>query len=234
MTYLLTLHRHPQLTLATTEPVVPPEQFAQLQDAVALAEELSTLLAGQQAAVTQAQAEGYAAGEAAGYTAGQARAQQDAAAALAEQLQRIASEQAAQRDELRHALVALASGMVRRMASDLAPAQVLAALAERAFDHVVPLQPVRLRVPPPLLDAVREQLAQRDLVLPVQCSADDTLHGLQCVVESASGTLLAGLDDVLSRSAQSLETSLRVQANVDGGQGDGAGHTAPQAERVAP
>lgn len=234
MTYLLTLHRHPQLTLATTEPVVPPEQFAQLQDAVALAEELSTLLAGQQAAVTQAQAEGYAAGEAAGYTAGQARAQQDAAAALAEQLQRIASEQAAQRDELRHALVALASGMVRRMASDLAPAQVLAALAERAFDHVVPPQPVRLRVPPPLLDAVREALAQRDLVLPVQCSADDALHGLQCVVESASGTLLAGLDDVLSRSAQSLETSLRVQANVDGGQGDGAGHTAPQAERVAP
>ena len=83
MTYLLTLHRHPLLTLATTEPVVPPEQFAQLQDAVALAEELSTLLAGQQAAVAQAQAEGYAAGEAAGYTAGQARAQQDAAAALA-------------------------------------------------------------------------------------------------------------------------------------------------------
>ena len=152
----------------------------------------------------------------------------EAAAALAAQLQRIAAEQAAQRDELRQALVALASGMVRRMAAELAPAQVLAALAERAFDHVVPPQPVRLRLPPALVEPVRAQLAQRELVLPVQCSADDTLHGLQCVVESAAGTLLAGLDEVLARTAQSLETSLRTHADTD------AVESNPHAERALP
>ena len=79
-----------------------------------------------------------------------------------------------------------------------------------------------------LVEPVRAQLAQRELVLPVQCSADDTLHGLQCVVESAAGTLLAGLDEVLARTAQSLETSLRTHADTD------AVESNPHAERALP
>ena len=228
MSYLLTLYRDAELTLATTEPVLPPDQLAPLQDALALAERLSALLARQQSALVAAEAEARAAGDAAGYVAGQARAQAEAAATLADSLSHIAAEQAVQRDELRQALIALASGMVRRMAAELAPAQVLAALAERAFDHVVPPQPVRLRLPPALVEPVRAQLAQRELVLPVQCSADDTLHGLQCVVESAAGTLLAGLDEVLARTAQSLENSLRTHADTD------AVESNPHAERALP
>ena len=212
MSYLLTLHHRADLTVATTEPVVPPEQLVPLQDALALADALSTLVAGQQAALAQAEAEARAAGDAAGYADGQARAQQEAADTLAEQLQRIATEQTAQRDELRQALVALASGMVRRMASDLAPAQVLAALAERAFDHVVPPQPVRLKLPPALVEPVRAELARRELPLPVQCAPDAQLHGLQCTIESQAGTLLAGLDEVLARTTQSLELSQRAHA----------------------
>ena len=225
MSYLLTLYRDAELTLATTEPVLPPDQLAPLQDALALAERLSALLARQQSALVAAEAEARAAGDAAGYVAGQARAQAEAAAALADSLSHIAAEQAAQRDELRQALIALASGMVRRMAADLAPAEVLAALAERAFDHVVPPQPVRLRLPRALLEPVRAQLAQRELALPVQCSADDSLHGLQCVVESAAGTLLAGLDDVLNRTTQALETSLRTRAQSEQDAGAAARHT---------
>ncbi len=233
MSYLLTLHHGADLTLATTDPVVPPEQLAPLQDALALAERLSALLAGQQAALAEAEAQARAAGEAAGHADGMARAQQAAAEQLAQQLQRIAAEQAAQRDELRQALVALASAMVRRMAADLAPAEVLAALAERAFDHVVPPQPVRLRLPPPLVEPVRAQLALRELPLPVQCSADDALHGLQCVVESAAGTLLAGLDEVLDRTAQSLETSQRTQAELDEAP-DRGDDVLPHTERALP
>ena len=212
MSYLLTLHHRADLTVATTEPVVPPEQLVPLQDALALAGALSTLLAGQQAALAQAEAEARAAGDAAGYADGQARAQQEAADTLAEQLQRIATEQTAQREELRQALVALASGMVRRMAADLAPAEVLAALAERAFDHVVPPQPVRLKLPPALVEPVRAELARRELPLPVQCAPDAQLHGLQCTIESQAGVLIAGLDEVLARTAQSLELSQRAHA----------------------
>lgn len=214
MSYLLTFHSRLGLTLSATDPVVPPEQLEPLQHALALADELSALLTEQHTLLEQAQAEGRAQGEAEGYAAGQARAQEEAAQALAEQMQRIATEQTAQREELRQALITLASGMVRRMAAELAPAQVLASLAERAFDHVVPPQPVRLRLPPSLLEPVRAQLAQRELPLAVQCSADDSLHGLQCVVESATGTLLAGLDDVLTRTAQSLQTGLRTHAET--------------------
>ena len=64
MSYLLTLHHRADLTVATTEPVVPPEQLVPLQDALALADALSTLLAGQQAALAQAEAEVCAAGDA--------------------------------------------------------------------------------------------------------------------------------------------------------------------------
>ena len=212
MSYLLTLYRDAELTLATTEPVLPPDQLAPLQDALALAERLSALLARQQSALVAAEAEARAAGDAAGYVAGQARAQAEAAATLADSLSHIAAEQAAQRDELRQALIALASGMVRRMAADLAPAEVLAALAERAFDHVVPPQPVRLKLPPALVEPVRTELARRELPLPVQCGPDAQLHGLQCTIESQAGVLIAGLDEVLARTAQSLELSQRAHA----------------------
>ena len=57
MSYLLTLYRDAELTLATTEPVLPPDQLAPLQDALALAERLSALLARQQSALVAAEAE---------------------------------------------------------------------------------------------------------------------------------------------------------------------------------
>ena len=117
-----------------------------------------------------------------------------------------------QREELRSALVTLATAMVRCMASALAPDQVLTALALQAFEHVVPPQPVRLRLPAELVEPVRAQLATRELPMPVQCLADTELHGLDCVVESQAGALLAGLDTVLTSAAQRIETSQRQMA----------------------
>ena len=57
MTYLLTLHHRPQLAVATTSPMVPAAQIAPLQDALALATQLSALLAQEQAAQDRALAE---------------------------------------------------------------------------------------------------------------------------------------------------------------------------------
>ena len=53
MTYLLTLHHRPPLSVATTSPVVPADQIAPLQDALALADRLSALLADEQAALAR-------------------------------------------------------------------------------------------------------------------------------------------------------------------------------------
>lgn len=211
MSYLLTLFARKDLTLASTSFVLPPDQIESFQDAESLVERLTALLAGQQSLLDEAQEQARREGEAAGYEAGRSKALDDAAKTLADNMTQIAAEQAAQREELREALVALAGAMVRRMAAELAPAGVLAALAERAFEHVIPPQPVRLRLPLDLVEPVRAQLAQRELAMPVQCVPDEELSGLQCIVESAAGVLLAGLDDVLDRTKQALETASRTQ-----------------------
>jgi flagellar assembly protein FliH len=213
MSYLLTLHRDAELTLATTDPVVPAGQLVPLQDALALLAQLSERLASHDQHLAEAELAARQRGEQAGHAEGRERARAEGAQALADALAQLAASQAAQRDELRQALVALAAAMVRRMTAELAPPAVLAALAERAFDHVVPPQPVRLRLPPELLEPVRAQLATRTLAMPVQCVADADLQGLRCVVESPAGTLLAGLDDMLTRTVQALQTQQRTLAS---------------------
>ena len=213
MSYLLTLRHDAELTLSTTDPLVPAAQLTPLQDALALAARLSELLAGQQQRLADAERQAREQGQQAGHAAGATVARQEGAAALANTLAELARTQLAQREELRQALVTMAAAMVRGMAAELAPATVLAALARRAFDHVIPPQPVRLRLPLDLVEPVRAQLAEHETVMPVQCMGDPDLHGLQCVVESAAGTLLAGLDDVLARTTQLLETRRRASMN---------------------
>jgi len=206
MSYLLTLHHDAELTVSTTEPLVPAAQLTSLQDALALATRLSELLASREQKLAEAEREARARGEQAGHAAGTAAARQEGAAALANTLADLAQAQFAQREELRQALVTLAVAMVRSMTAELAPATVLAALAQRAFEHVIPPQPVRLRLPLDLVESVRAKLAEHEVIMPVQCMGDPDLSGLQCVVESTAGTLLAGLDDVLARTTQALET----------------------------
>ncbi|MDO5087053.1 MAG: FliH/SctL family protein [Comamonadaceae bacterium] len=210
MSYLLALHPTFPGALATTQPVVPASELPALTNALALADELTTLLATQQQQLDEARAQAEAEGMQAGLAAGQAQARQEAADTLAHTLEALAQEQAAQREELRGALVTLATSMVRCMAAELAPPDVLAALAERAFENVVPAQSVRLRLAPAMLEPVQTRLAGRTLPIPVQCQADDNLAPMECVVESPTGTLIAGLDAVLDRVAQSLELSRQM------------------------
>ncbi|MDR2155944.1 MAG: flagellar assembly protein FliH [Burkholderiaceae bacterium] len=212
MSYLLTLHHDAELTLSSTEPLVPAQQLTSLQDASALVARLSELLAVREKRVKEAERKARERGKKAGHAAGEAAARQEGAVSLANALADLAQTQLAQREELRQALVALASGMVRSMTAELAPATVLTALAKRAFEHVVPPQPVRLRLPPDMVEPVRAQLAEHEAAVSVQCVGDPDLHGLQCVLECATGVLLAGLDDVLERTVQSLETRRRASA----------------------
>jgi flagellar assembly protein FliH len=214
MSFLLTLHSDADLALSTTEPLVPAGQLTWLQDALALAQGLSELLASQQQRLADAESQARERGEQQGHAAGAAAASQEGAAALADALADLTQAQLAQREELRQALVTLAAAMVRSITAELAPATVLAALAQRAFEHVIPPQAVRLRLPLDMVEPVHAQLAERDdMAMPVQCIGDPELHGLQCVVESAAGVLLAGLDDVLARTTQSLETQDRANLN---------------------
>lgn len=210
MSYLLALDDAFPGAIATTSPIVPASELPALQGALALSARLTQLLATQEQQVTQACEEARAQGREEGLEQGRAQALESGAQALSDTLEKIAREQAAQREELRGALVTLASSMVRCMAAELAPPDVLAALAERAFEHVVPAQSVRVRLAPGMLEPVQTRLAARQLALPVQCQADERLGPLECVIESPTGTLIAGLEAVLDRTAQSLELSRQM------------------------
>jgi type III secretion protein L len=212
MSYLLTLHQDATVTLATTDRTVSAPHVQALETALDLAAALQTLTASARDASAQAQEAAREQGLRDGYVAGLAQARQEAVGEIATTLQSLAQQQQHQREELRSALVTLATAMVRCMASALAPDQVVTALALQAFEQVVPPQPVRLRLPAELVEPVRAQLAMRELPMPVQCLADTELHGLDCVVESQAGALLAGLDTVLESAAQRLETSQRQMA----------------------
>ena len=67
-----------------------------------------------------------------------------------------------------------------------------------------------VRLAPGMLEPVQTRLAARQLALPVQCQADERLGPLECVIESPTGTLIAGLEAVLDRTAQSLELSRQM------------------------
>ena len=209
MSYLLTLHQDAALTLATTDRTVPAPQVQALETALELAASLQALTASACDAAAQAQQLAREQGHRDGYAVGLAQARDEAAVQLSAALQSLAQQHQHQREELRGALVTLATALVRCMAAALAPEQVVTALAQQAFEQVVPPQPVRLRLPPELLEPVRAQLARCDLPMPVQCVPDAELHGLDCIVESQAGALLAGLDTVLASAAQRIEATQR-------------------------
>ena len=214
VSYLLNLHRDTVLSLATNARCVPAAELVPLQDAMVLVERLTGLVTSQEQRVTEAEQSARKAGELVGYEAGRVKALHNASHQLALTMEQLARDQSRQREELREALVALASGMVRCIAAELAPEQVLAALAVRAFEQVVPQQAVRLHLPPELVESVRAQLELRDLVLPVHCVADASLQGLDCRVESQAGSLLAGLDEMLSCTTQRLGLNRQTQACI--------------------
>lgn len=214
MSYLLTLHRDTVLSLATNARCIPAAELVPLKDAMALVERLTELVDSQEQRVIEVEQSARQAGELAGYEAGKMKALHDASHQLALVMEQLACDQSRQREELREALVALATGMVRCIAAELAPEQALAALAVRAFEQVVPQQPVRLHVPPELVESVRAQLGLRDLALPVHCVADASLQGLDCRVESQAGSLLAGLDEMLSCTTQRLSLNRQTQACI--------------------
>jgi flagellar assembly protein FliH len=201
------LHTSAQLSLATDRLLLPPEQAPALADALALAEALAQLHDGEAARVQAAIDAGQARGRAEGEAQGCALALQNAAATLAHTVQQLEARAAVQAEELQHHVVALALLVVRHIAAELAPEQVLAALARKAFEHLAAdattgLPACQLRLHPALLPAVQRQLAGTPPALRVV--ADDSLAPLDCVLDTPGGRLLAGLETQLARVQASL------------------------------
>ncbi len=197
MTFLA-LHRGRQTSLATDVLWLSEADASRTADATALLQRIeqhwATCEAEQRQALEQARVAGHA----------QGRAQ-----ALAEVAPRLIdawdqASRSAQADvlALRAMVSALAVRVTERLAQDLAPAAVVSALARRASEELLPGTSAVLRVHPDVAQAVRERMgdarAEGATSAVFEVRADATLGPLDCVFETPSGTLLAGLRDQLS------------------------------------
>ena len=107
--------------------------------------------------------------------------------------------------------MALALQIVERIAADLAPAQVVAALARRAADALAPEQPAVLRLHPEVAQALSAQpaLAAQERL---QLRPDPTLAPMDCVFDTPTGQLIASLQHQVQRLGQQLQAAAAQEA----------------------
>lgn len=193
MNYLL-LHADRLTTLLADDPIVPARDVGQLTDALTL------LGAAGQLCAEEAE-RGRAEGHAQGLAEGRAEAEAEARA----QLFRLAVRDAAERRKLRGDVAALAIEVVRRIAGELGPEEIVAALAERAATSLLPETAATVRVAPGNVTEVTARLAH----LPaIRVSADPGFGAEDCVVETALGRVHAGLETQLAAIAHAWETEV--------------------------
>lgn len=180
-------------TLLCDDPIVRAAEVSRLGDVDRLLAAATTLRNdasdASESAAEQARAEGFAAGRAEGLAAG--------AAELRDELLRLATADSERAAVQRGDLARLGLEVVRRIAADLGPAEMIAALADKAAAAVAPETPLTVRVPPPALARARARLAVRAKVEP-----DETLGPNECVLATPLGEVRAGLDTQLAQIAR--------------------------------
>lgn len=197
MSYIL-IASGPGFTALADQPVVPREQVRRLADAAALLAEAEARLASvdavREAARAEARAEGFAAGLAQGREA--------AAGELVANLAELHHGAAQEREAVRAGMGRLALDIVRRIASELAPEQVIAAIAARAVREVLPEQPIVVRVATTNVGETSARLWP--LSASVEVQGDPALGAQDCVLETGQGRTVASLDVQLTALEQAF------------------------------
>jgi len=194
------LHRSSAGSLASDQHWLSGDEFSHCSRSVELLARLEQMAATRAAELQAAQDTAIANGLAAG--------RRDALAQEAPRLwdawDQAARSAQADMQALRAALVQLSLQVVQHIATELAPADVLRALAARAAEALLPDSGAVVRVHPDLAAAVRARVAPMPGVLDVR--GDAQLGRFDCVFETPAGQLLAGLPQQLARLSTQLET----------------------------
>ena len=198
MTYLA-LHRSDSTSLASNQLWLSEGELTRADTARELLERLRTVLATRQAELAAAREQAVAEG----YAAGQAQALATVAPRLSDAWDQAARSAQADVAALRAALVALSLQVVQRVADELAPADLVPALAARAAASLLPDSAAVVRVHPDVATAVRERLAGASGVLEVR--GDAQLGPFDCAFDTPAGQLLAGLPAQLARLSRVLQ-----------------------------
>jgi type III secretion protein L len=110
---------------------------------------------------------------------------------------------------LREALVSLSLQVVQHITDELAPADVVAALARRASESLLPPRAAVVRVHPQVADAVRERLQHSSTGSALEVRADAKLRWQDCEFDTPAGQLLAGVQAQLGRVGAAMQGSAR-------------------------
>lgn len=203
----IAVHRSALGSLSVGQAWLSADEFTACHSATALLARLEALATRREAELQTARE----AAHAEGLAAGRAEALRQAGPQLAQAWQQAAEDAALQATDLRQAAVALALQIVERIAADLAPTQVVAALARRAAEALAPDQPAVLRLHPEVAQALSAQqaLAAQERL---QLRPDPTLAAMDCVFDTPAGQLIAGLQHQLQRLGQQLQAAAQEAA----------------------
>ncbi len=195
----LALHRGAATSLATSRLWLAADDVSDCDSARALLARLEQLAVRREAELDAARAQALAEGR----EAGRREALASVAPRLLDAWDQAARSAAADAQALRAALVTLSLQVVQRISDELAPADVMAALAARAAESLLPDSGAVVRVHPDVAAAVRERMQAVPGVLEVRADPQQGLF--DCAFDTPSGQLLAGLAPQLARLAAALQ-----------------------------
>lgn len=207
MTFLA-LHRADHASLATDRLVLDANELRECESAAALLEALQSLHAAAMAEGEAARGRGFERGVA----EGREWAMRDTAPALIAACHAAVEREQRSADAMQQAVISLALHVVRRLAHVQGAAETVAMLARRAWQELTVKQTAVLRVHPSVHAAVSAALRDGppDAATTVDIRADETLGLTDCIFESPTGQLIAGLDAQLARVEASLRHSVAV------------------------
>ncbi|HET9642763.1 MAG TPA: FliH/SctL family protein [Burkholderiaceae bacterium] len=199
----IALHRGSDTSLGTCQWLLQPDDITACESSMALLSRLQDLHDRRkhdlEEAVTQ--------GREAGFAAGRDEALREVVPTLLAAWQQAAHQGQADLHALRQAVVTLSRHVVERIAAGLAPADVVAALARRAVQELVPPRAAVVRVHPDVAAAVHDCLhaAEQSLdAASLEVRADSTLGLLDCELDTPAGQLIASLQTQLDQVTRAL------------------------------
>jgi flagellar biosynthesis/type III secretory pathway protein FliH len=204
MTFLA-LHRRADVTLGTTRWLLNPDEATACNAAVELLERLQALHDRRRAELDAAASQA----RSAGYLAGRQEAIGQLAPRWCRAWEQAAADSAMQTEALRQAAGSLACQIVQQITADLAPAEVVVSLIRQALRTRPPAPRAVVHVHPDVAAAVAGRLVRSpdDAPRPEWVVQPDASLGLlDCVIQTALGECVAGLQSQLDHIARGLRS----------------------------
>jgi flagellar biosynthesis/type III secretory pathway protein FliH len=202
----LAVHRSERGSIAARQAILSKDDVVACESAASLLQHLEARQTQHEAEYAQAMKEAHAAGFAQGRLDGMAMVRDQ----LMTQWGRLAEQALADTVQFKQALIVLSAQIVQRIAGQLAPEDVLLALARQAMVDAglaQERQTVILRVHPDWADvlAARAHIDPlSDIPCQVEVRADSNCTMMDLIIETPIGEILAGLDTQLSSIVRNL------------------------------